>query len=204
MKRFLLATVGVLLGASMALAQAQAPERWFHVRVDSNDAKGEIVRVNLPMSVAEAVLPAVHAHGLNEGKVTIHGHHADDVDLRAILEAVSKSPDNEFVTVQSKEENVRVAKSGEYILIKVVGSKWHKAKNKDNDDENVKPSPEEVNVKVPMTVVKALLTDVDESNELNVLAALKALKTFGDLDLVTVKDGDQTVRVWVDSKNVAD
>ena len=70
----------------MALAQAQ--ERWFHVRVDSNNAKGEIVRVNLPMSVAEAVLPAVHTRQLHEGKIKIHGHHTEDVDLRAILDAV--------------------------------------------------------------------------------------------------------------------
>ena len=194
MKRILLATVGVVLGATMALAQAQAPERWFHVRVDSNDAKGEIVRVNLPMSVAEAVLPAVHTRELHEGKIKIKGHHADDVDLRAILEAVSNSPDNEFVTVQSKEQNVRVAKSGQYILVKVLDNKHLKDKGKS----------EQVDVKVPMAVVKALLTDVDEKDELNILAALKALKSFGDLDLVTVKDGEQTVRVWVDSKNVAD
>jgi hypothetical protein len=192
MKRILLATVGVLLGATMAMAQAQ--ERWFHVRVDSSEAKGEIVRVNLPMSVAEAVLPAVHARGLNEGKIKIKGHHAEDVDLRAILEAVSKSPDNEFVTVQSKEQNVRVAKSGEYLLIKVLDNKHLKDKGKS----------EQVDVKVPMSVVKALLTDVNEKDELNVLAALKALKSFGDLDLVTVKDGEETVRVWIDSKNVSD
>lgn len=192
MKRILLATVGVFLGATMALAQAQ--ERWFHVRVDSNNEKGEIVRVNLPMSVAEAVLPAVHTRQLHEGKIKIHGHHTEDVDLRAILDAVSKSPDNEFVTVQSKEENVRVAKAGEYILVKVTGHK--------GDKDNGKP--EQVDVKVPMSVVKALLTDVDEKDELNVLAALQALKAHGDLDLVTVKDGEETVRVWVDSKNVAE
>ncbi len=192
MKRILLGLGGIILGTTMALAQA--PERWFHVRVVSTDAKGEIVRVNVPMSVAEAVLPAVHTKELHEGKVRIHGHHSEDIDLRAILDAVSKSPDNEFVTVESKEENVRVAKAGEYLLVKVTDHKGGKGKE----------LPEQVDIKVPMSVVKALLTDVDEKDELNVLAALQALKAHGDLDLVTVHDGDETVRIWVDSKNVAD
>lgn len=192
MKRILLGFTGILLGTTMALAQA--PERWFHVRVVSSDAKGETVRVNVPMSVAEAVLPAVHTNDLHEGKVRIHGHHSEDVDLRAILDAVSKSPDNEFVTVQSKEENVRVAKAGDYILVKVTDHKGGKGKE----------SPEQVDIKVPMSVVKALLTDVDEKDELNVLAALQALKASGDLELVTVHDADETVRIWVDSKNLAD
>jgi hypothetical protein len=190
MKRALLGLTGLLVGTTMALAQA--PERWLHVRVVSTDAKGETVRVNVPMSVAEAVLPAVHTRELYDGKVRVHGH-AEDVDLRAILEAVSKSPDNEFVTVESKDEHVRVAKSGEYILVKVTD---HKGKHAE--------SPEQVDIKVPMSVVKALLTDVNEKDELNVLAALQALKTYGDLDLVTVHDKDQTVRIWVDSRNTAD
>jgi hypothetical protein len=191
MKRILLGFTGILLGTTMALAQA--PERWFHVRVVSSDAKGEIVRVNVPMSVAEAVLPAVHTNDLHEGKVRIHGHHSEDVDVRAVLEAVSKSPDNEFVTVESKEENVRVAKAGEYLLIKVTD---HKGKNNEK--------PEQVDIKVPMSVVKALLTDVNDNDELNVLAALRVLKNYGDLELVTVHDKDETVRIWVDSRNTAD
>ncbi len=190
MKRALLGLVGILLGATMALAQA--PERWFHIRVVSTDAKGEIVRVNVPMSVAEQVLPAIHAKGLNDGKVRIHGK-VNDVDVRALLDAVAKSPDNEFVTVESRDENVRVAKSGEYLLVKV---RDHQGKDKEK--------PEQVDVKVPISVVKALLADTESKDELNVLAALQALKACGDLDLVTVTDKDQTVRIWVDSRNTTD
>jgi hypothetical protein len=196
MKRALLGMVGILLGATMALAQA--PERWFHIRVVSTDAKGEIVRVNVPMSVAEQVLPAIHAKDLNDGKVRIHGK-MNDVDVRALLDAVAKSPDNEFVTVESKDENVRVAKSGEYLLVKV---RDHKFKAKDNDKD--KGKPEQVDIKVPISVVKALLSNTESKDELNVLAALQALKAYENLDLVTVTDNDQTVRIWVDSRNTTD
>lgn len=190
MKRALLGMAGILLGATMALAQA--PERWFHIRVISSDAKGETVRVNIPMSVAEQVLPAIHAKDLNDGKVRIHGK-MNDVDVRALLDAVAKSPDNEFVTVQSKDENVRVAKSGEYLLVKV----------RDQEGKN-NEKPEQVDVKVPISVVKALLSDSESPDELNVLAALQALKAYGDTELVTVTDKDQTVRIWVDSRNTTD
>jgi hypothetical protein len=191
MKKTLLGLMGILLGATMAFAQA--PERWFHIRVVSTDANGETVRVNVPLSVAEQVLPAIHAHDLNDGKVTLHGNKINDVDLRAVLDAVAKSPDNEFVTVESKDENVRVAKAGEYLLIKV---REHKGKNND--------TPEQVDVKVPIAVVKAMISGTESRDEINVLAGLAALKSFGDLDLVTVTDKDQTVRIWVDSRNTTD
>ena len=59
-----------------------------------------------------------------------------------------------------------------------------------------------VEVKVPMKVVEALFSA--GKDELDVLAALRALSAHGDTELVSVKDGEQTVRVWLDSKNVAD
>lgn len=185
MKKVISATIVILAGAAMAFAQTS--ERWLHVRVVSTGDKAETVRVNVPISVAEQVLPAIHANNLNDGKVKIHGEFKD-VDLRALLDAVSKSPDNEFVTVQNADENVRVAKAGQYLLVKV--------------RDNKKDNPQQVDVKVPITVVNALLSG--EKDELNVLAAVRALKAFGDLDLVTVKEKDQTVRIWVDARSTAD
>jgi hypothetical protein len=185
MKKTIPGIIAILLGATIAFAQA--PERWLHVRVVSTGAKGETVRVNVPISVAEQVLPAIHTNDLNNGKVKIKGK-MDDVDLHALLDAVSKSPDNEFVTVENSDENVRVAKSGEYLLVKV--------------RDNKKGSPEQVDIKVPISVVNALVSG--EKDELDVLAAVRALKAYGDLDLVTVKEKDQTVRIWVDARNTAD
>ncbi len=189
MKRALWGIAGILIFASAAWAQAQAPERWFHIRVDNTGAKGEVVRVNVPLSVAEQVLPAIHSHGLEGGRVKIHGD-MQGVDVRTLLEAVSNAPDNEFVTVKSKDQNVRVAKSGEYLLVKV-----HDFEGKD------KKTAEHVQVKVPIKVVKALFSGTKDPDELNVLAALQALKTYGNLELVTVTDKDETVRIWVDSNN---
>jgi hypothetical protein len=185
MKHKLAGVAALVLMAAMAAA-AQAPEKWLHVKVEDKGSKGEIVKVNVPLSLAEKILPAVNVDRLKGGKVRIETAKIHDVDMRAILEAVKGTQDGEFVTIESNKDNVRVAKSGGYLLVKVREVK------KDGQQE-------EVDVKVPMTVVEALLSG--DKNELDVLAAIKALAAHGDTVLVEVRGDKETVRVWVDSKN---
>lgn len=189
----LLATVVLLMGAQ----SQQEPEQWLHVRVDDTKADGEMVRVNLPMSVAEKVLPAIRAHKLSEGRIRLRELRIHDVDVRAILEAVKGSPDGEFVTVESKKAgrsaNVRVAKQGGYLLVKVREQK--KAGTPDAFEETV-------DIKIPMTVVEAMLSAGPD--ELDVLAGLRALRTHGDAELITVKERTQTVRIWIDRKSTSE
>lgn len=162
-------------------------ERWLHVRVICNDAKGETVRVNVPLELAEKVLPAVNHDRLRHGKVTIDSAHMDDVDLKALLEAVRTAKDGEYVTVQSNENDVRVAKESNHLIVQVM-------------EKGMKKS--QVEVKVPMKVIDALLSA--GKDELDLVAALHALGAQGDMELVTVKDHENTVKVWLDSKNVSD
>ena len=179
-------------------------EQWIHVRVESKEDRGETVRVNVPVEMAAKVLPAIHQEKLHDGKVRIDsGKLNNDVDLRAILDAVRTAKDGEYVTVQSKENNVRVAKSGGYLLVHVTDKSGEKKAAKDGK-EGAKAAGHEsrVEVKVPLKVVDALLSA--GKDELDVLAALKALSAQGDTELVTVNDDENTVRVWVDSKNVSD
>ena len=53
-----------------------------------------------------------------------------------------------------------------------------------------------------MKVVDALLSA--GKDELDIVAALRALAATGDTELVSVKDAENTVRVWIDSKNITD
>ncbi len=55
---------------------------------------------------------------------------------------------------------------------------------------------------MPLKVVDALLSA--GKDELDISAALRALATEGDTELVSVRDQDNRVRVWLDSKNTAD
>src|SRR5579863_2605847 len=160
MKKIMMASVALFVAAPILMAAP--PDQWIHVRVVNTGDKGETVRINVPMSFAEAVLPAICAEKLNHGKVKF-GEKIDDIDLRAVFQAVRDSPDNEFVTVEKKDESVRVAKANGNLLVKV--RQKHAGKNADNKN---------VDIKVPLTVVEALLSGSNKG-ELDVLAGIRAL-----------------------------
>jgi hypothetical protein len=189
---------------STTTASTRTTEQWIHVRVESKEEHGETVRVNVPVEMAAKVLPAINKDNLHDGKVRIDSHHMNDVDLRAILDAVRSSRDGEYVTVQGSDNDVRVAKSAGYLYIHVTDKgTGKKAATKDGKTEAKSVGHEsKVEIKVPMKVVDALFSA--GKDELDLVAALKALSAHGDTELVTVKDSENTVRVWVDSKNVAD
>lgn len=161
-------------------------DRWLHVRVISTNAKGETVRVNVPLELAEKVLPAIDHDRLHNGKVRIGCMDCDGVDVRTLFEAVRSSKDGEFVTVQSNDADISVMKKEGMLFVHV-------------HDKN-KPKHSQVEVKVPLKVVEALLSG--SKDELDIVAGLHALAGQGDVELVSVKDDDNTIRVWLDSKNV--
>jgi len=188
-----------LLPSALQAQNTSKTDQWIHVRVENKDEGGETVRVNVPVDMAVKVLPAIKHDRLQGGKVHIDSAHLDDVDLAAMLDAIRTAKDGEYVTVQSHENDVRVAKSAGYLYIHVT-DKDHK-KNVDTKDAKA-VHESKVEVKVPMKVVDALFSA--GKDELDIVAALRALSSNGDTELVSVKDSENTVRVWIDSKNVAD
>ena len=186
---FLFAPLGIQAQTNSTQSSASAHgERWLHVRVVSNTSKGENVRVNVPLALAETVLPAIDHDRLHGGKVRIGCMDCDGVDIRTLFNAVRNSKDGEFVTVQSKDADISVAKKDGQFLVHV----------HDKD----KPKASQVEVRVPMKVVEALLSG--GKDELDIAAGLHALASQGDVELVSVKGDDSTIRVWMDSKNVAE
>src|SRR5260370_9007170 len=79
-KTALIAASALVLSPLAALAQSApasasssqstvsaSKDRWLHVRVISSDAKGETVRVKVPLELAEKVLPAINKDRLPAG-----------------------------------------------------------------------------------------------------------------------------------------
>ena len=190
-RRKQIATVFCMLAAGMMAlvgsAVAAPAEKYLHVNVE-DPTKGGSVNVNVPLSMAEKILPAINNHGLHDGKVSIHNAQMNGVDVRALLDAVRTAPDNEFVTVKDNDSDVRVAKASGNIIVHVIDKK-----NKE----------QKVDVTVPLTVVDALFSTA-KNDELDIAAALRALSDAGDILLVTVQDSSEKVRVWVDSRNTQD
>ena len=190
-RRTRIATVLCMLAAGiMALAgsAAAAPAgKYLHVNVE-DPTNGGSVNVNVPLSMAEKILPAINNHDLHEGKVSIHNAEMNGLDVRAVLDAVRTAPDNEFVTVRDKDSDVRVAKANGNIIVHVIDKK---------------SKEQTVDVTVPLQVVDALFSTA-KSDELDIAAALRALSDAGDVLLVTVQGSSEKVRVWVDSRNTQD
>ncbi len=194
-----LSALTILVWLASATA-ALAAERWVHVKVNETGEDGERVRVNIPLSLAEKVLPTISAHKLHNGKVRVDEHDFNnEVDLRALLEAVQTAQDNEYVTVDSKHENVRVAKSGGFMLVKVRETPHPSKKGKET---GATPKVHTVDVKIPFTVVNALLSG--DKDEIDLVAGLRALGQYDNLELVTVNDEDSSVRIWIDTQNTAE
>src|ERR1700736_1059562 len=139
----LLSAMVVLAGASAAFGQSgSAKDRWLHVRVINSDNKGETVRVNIPLELAENVLPTINKNHLHNGKVTIDQAHMNDVDVRALLNAIRTAKDGEYVTVQGTDQDVRVAKEGGRLLVRV------------KDNKGSKSNKSQVDIKIPMHVIE--------------------------------------------------
>jgi hypothetical protein len=192
-----------LVPATGALAQTAAPA-WLHVRVEEV-SKASKVHVNLPMSVVEVALKATPELIEEHGKVHLGDHHGMKLaDFRRMWKQLSAVGDAEFVTVESEDENVRVQRKGDLVLVYVdhkPGTKKavaEKPKAEAEKSEAKAHGAEEVRVEVPVSLVDALLSG--EGDEVNIQAAVAELqKRRGDI--VRVHDADSNVRIWIDEQN---
>ncbi|HET6372204.1 MAG TPA: hypothetical protein VFG76_02785 [Candidatus Polarisedimenticolia bacterium] len=185
---------GFWLAAVLALvttaSMAGMRDKWLHVRVEDGGSKH--VKVNLPISMLQDMASAIDFEkmehgGFHDGKLRIDDSDMNGIDLRAMWEAVRKTDDAEFVTVQSDDATVRVAKDHGYLVMRV-------RRNSDDSD-----GPGKVEARLPLDVVDALLSG--EDNELNFHAALRALAEHDEGDLVMINDAKTTVRIWIDGEN---
>jgi hypothetical protein len=178
-----------LFAFALTAARVSASDLWLHVKV--HDAKEDShVTVNLPLSMIEKTSALIPAEARSAGKLRMHDKDMDVVQLRQIWNEVKNRPDATYVTVDEKDSKVRVAKIGDYLSII---SKEHSAK----DHSGRQGGKENVEVKIPLEVVSALLSG--QGDEMNVGAAIQALARRGAGELVTVDGDSETVRIWVDA-----
>ena len=196
MKKTILAGAGLLALAAVYAPRtlAQSPVAWLHVRVEEAKDSSK-VSVNLPLSVVEAVLKSspelLERHG--------HIHIGDDhglklADLRRAWKELAAVGDAELVSVESDEQNVKVMRKGDLVLVFV------DQKPKVGKDGEKRKGAETVRVEVPTSLVDALLSG--DGDEANIQAAIGELKKRRG-DIVRVQDDDSHVRVWIDEQNTA-
>lgn len=166
---------------SRVWAQTRVP--WIHVRVEEprNDSK---VSVNLPLSVAQAALNLAPEKVLSDGRMHL-GHAGKGLsatDMRRMWGELRASGDAEIVSVEDKNETVKIARLGDRIRIRV-----------ESPERN-----ESVSIEMPVGAVDALLSGEGES--LNLRAAFGELQKLRG-EVVKVDDKDTKVRIWIDEGN---
>jgi hypothetical protein len=171
-----------ILGVRPAMA---APDKFLHVQVMEAGKDGDNVNVNVPLALAEKVLPTIDRGPLHRGRVDVPNDALQGIDLRTIIDAVKTTPDSHIVTAQQRDQDVDVEKSHGNIVVHV---RQRNAKG------------QTVEVTVPISVVDALFSGVNK-DQLDVSAALQALDTAGDTFRVMVDDAREHVRIWIDSQS---
>jgi len=167
-------------------AQSGAP--WIHVQVTEDGEKAESVHVNLPLSLARVALQIAPKEMTQKFTEKMSENEISMADLRLLWNELKRTGDAEFVTVESDDETVKVARDGDRIKVFV------QEFGEDQGDE----AKETVQVEIPIEVVDALLSG--EGEELNLEAAVARLGEQRG-EIVNVKDGESRVRVWIDERS---
>ena len=175
---------GALLAAALTAGQAIAADLWIHVKVDGHGKKDERVSVNMPLSMARNLSGMVSDDGRHRGRMRIHDHDYDVSELRRAWREIERGPDANFITVKDPDSDVKIAKRGDYLEMRAV-------------DRHGKR--EEVEARVPLTVVSAMLSG--DGDEINLDAALDELSRHGQGEILTVRGDDETVRIWIDHES---
>jgi hypothetical protein len=181
------------LGARLALA-APADGKWLHIRVVDGDEKASTVKVNMPVTALMSMADVIQDEHIKDGHIVIGHEGVDAAKLRDVWQSLRTAQDMDFITVESDDEQVRVAKSGRFMIARVNGH----GHGRGSDDS----IGEQVQVRVPLEVVDALLDAPD--GQLNIKSALEKLAAQHSGELVTVTDGSSKVRIWIDEKAEAE
>ncbi len=179
-------TLFALTLLALTFTGAAAADQWIHVKVE-NQQDEELVTVNLPFSMLHAAVAMIPEEVKAHGEIAIDDLDMDWNELMTLWSEIKNAPEATFVTVETPDENVVVKKDGDFLLVQTT------ERSEDGAD---------VDVKVPLTVVDALLSGPEGTFDF--AAAIEALAAYGPGELVTVHDGDDTVRVWIDDRNETD
>ena len=179
-RNFFLSLSATLFLASFGIAQTQGRGPWMHLEVTEKGGDPGTVKVNLPVSLIDTALNMVKDKQLKEGRLKLDHTEISVAEMRQLWGELKNAGNAEFVSVEKKDETVRIGREGSFVLIKVRNTK----------------NTEKVDIKMPVSVVDALLSG--PGDELNLKAALSSMKAGNSGEILTVSEPDTQVRLWID------
>ena len=177
----LLAVIMMVVGFGATVgtqAAQQGPESWVHIEIDREG--DDHVNLNLPLAAIEAALALAPESIVRDGQLQLGQQQVPVAVIRGMWQELRSVGDAEFATIQHEGNNVRIAREGETILVRV--------SSEDDDGEDVR-------VEIPVPVVDALLSG--DGDMLNIRAAIQELSTMRG-EMVRVIAANNNIRVWID------
>lgn len=175
----LLATLAFLVLVPSAV-EAQ-DQTWVHLHVEENEETQ--VRLNLPISMVSMAFESLRAQALSE---TGQGGGPGLADARRLWLAMRDAGDAEFLDVRDEGERMRVFREGDRVYV----------------EGDAADGTELIRVEMPVAVADALLAD--ETATVDLAEVIESLVENGESELVRIRDGDATVRLWADGRNTQD
>lgn len=208
-------TAFVASGAAIGLHAAQSrqqPQPWVHL-----DMTGQTtMSLNLPLAAIEAALAmAPEAIVDGDGQLQLGGDREIPVTaIRAAWSQLRDVGDVVIADIQDGRQSVRVAREGDTIVVDVTGTDDEDAGHQGDtdeaghedhaDEERAEHDGDrrgrvdfvgEVQVRVPVSVVDALLSGAGETLDLR--AAIQELSALRG-EMVQVNHPEGSIRVWID------
>ena len=208
-------TAFVASGAAIGLhaEQSQQVQPWVHL-----DMTGQTtMSLNLPLAAIEAALAmAPEAIVDGDGQLQLGGDREIPVTaIRAAWSQLRDVGDVEIANIQDGRQSVRVAREGDTIVVDVTGTDDEDAGHEGDTDEaghedhadeegaghdgdrrgRGRDFVGEVQVRVPVSVVDALLSGAGETLDLR--AAIQELSSLRG-EMVQVNHPEGSIRVWID------
>jgi len=160
-------------------ATQQDAEPWIHVEISGDS--GTNMNLNLPLAAVTAMLALAPETLVQDGQLQLGDSEVSVAAIREMWRELRAAGDVEFVTIQQDDQDVRIARQGDMILVRVTD------RDGNGDDE--------VRVEIPVPVVDALLSG--DGDTLNIRAAVDELSMLRG-ELVRVIESDNNIRVWID------
>ena len=202
---------GAAIGLHAAQAQ-QGPQPWIHLDMTGERADMNM-NINLPLAAIEAALAlAPEAIVDGDGQLQLGGRREIPVAaVRAAWTQLRDAGDIEIANIQNGPQSIRVAREGATLLVDVIGTDEDDAEHDgdgddgdaghdgdgdgDRDRDRDRDGIGEVQIRVPVSVVDALLAG--DGDTLDVRAAIQELSALRG-EMVQVIQPDARIRVWID------
>lgn len=168
----------MVLSAAPTLAASKSVI-WMRVEVLDQGGEHSKVKINLPLSLIEVVVDSIDKR---EFMAEFEEDHPS-IDIKKLWGQIRKMDAQEFVTIESDEENVRVWKDNDFFRVNV-----KKAGEKEAN----------VEIKLPLAVMDYLFET--SSKDLSYEDLVDSLRGHLPLTVVQVQGDDENVKIWLEEE----